>query len=192
MSDGFEKMVLVGALLCCCSSSMIALAGGGAYKFLKTGGIEGTEDFYVKKYELDVLKKSLIEALTNGVIIEERRITHDETNLPLADFIKYEVANSAKFKAQDDRILAKQPYIKPILKWCVKHSTNYNAFRRDTETKAILRVSGTKITPAELHATYFSEVSSEAMKLWKDMCKHRDRYEPKIDPVDTATGGRRK
>ena len=50
MSDGFEKMVLVGALLCCCSSSMIALAGGGAPKFLKTGGVEGTEDFYIKKY----------------------------------------------------------------------------------------------------------------------------------------------
>lgn len=181
MSDGFEKMVLIGALLCCCSSSMIALAGGGAYKFVKTGGVEGTEEFYIKKYELDVLKKSLIEALANGVIIEEYRLKFEDQHLPIADFIKYKVANSGKFKAQDDRILAKQPYIKPILKWCVKHNTNYNAFRRDTETQAILRMNGTKMTPAQLHATYFNDLSLEAMKLWRDMCRHRDRYEPKID-----------
>ena len=58
---------------------------------------------------------------------------------------------------------------------------NYNAFRRDTETKAILRMSGIKMTPAQLHATYFSEVSMKPWKLWKDICKHRDRYEPKIE-----------
>ena len=84
----------------------------------------------------------------------------------MADFIKYKVANSATFKAQDDRILAKQPYIKPILKWC-KAYINYNAFRRDTETKAILRIwhkNDTRTASRDV----FHEVSI-AMKLWKDM-----------------------
>ena len=56
-----DKRVVLVLLLCMCSCSIFAMSAFGIFTAKKSGVIEGTEEYYIQKYDLDKLKKILVQ-----------------------------------------------------------------------------------------------------------------------------------
>ena len=86
-----QKFVLTILILCCVSSiGSVILATTGALEAKRSGAIEGTEEFYVKKFELDKLKKILVDAVAADTVITPTEKTAGDF-LDIDEYIEYKI-----------------------------------------------------------------------------------------------------
>lgn len=126
--------VLILMLILCCGSLM-----GGVFLFSaakSSGDIEGTREFYVKKYELEKLKKDLVKAVANGAKIYPPEKTLADFNLDTDAYTEYKIHQASGKKQREEAIAKAEPFLEPLRFWCAKHKDGYETFKK----------SNTKIT----------------------------------------------
>lgn len=164
-----QKFVLTILILCCvsCIGSVI-LATTGALEAKRSGAIEGTEEFYVKKFELDELKKILTDAVAADTIITPPEKTAGDF-IEIDDYIDYQMLRSKNKNAREATIARSQPHIDKIKRWCSKH---YDALERFKKSEIIIQyLDGTQRKPIQFYARYMDNVSDEGKNLLFNVCK---------------------
>ena len=165
-----QKFVLTILILCCVSSiGSVILATTGALEAKRSGAIEGTEEFYVKKFELDKLKKILVDAVAADTVITPTEKTAGDF-LDIDEYIEYKIQWSAGKKAREEIVARSQPHIDKLKRWCAK---NYDALERfkKSETIVVQYLDGTQRNPLQFYARYMDNVSNEGKQLLKKVCK---------------------
>ena len=157
-------------VLCICSICIIAISGFGLFKAKKSGVIEGTEEYYVKKYELDELKKILIDAVADDTKIVPRDKTLADFSMDVDMFVEYQMQQSMGKKTRDLIIERSKPHIENIKRWCAKHKDGLDAFRKSTALK-ITYLDGTQKSPEGFYRLYMDDVSVAGKTLLSDVCK---------------------
>ena len=165
-----QKFVLTILILCCfsCIGGAI-LATTGALEAKRSGAIEGTEEFYVKKFELDKLKKILVDAIAADTVITPKEKTAGDF-LDIDEYIEYKIQWAAGRKAREEIVARSQPHIDKLKRWCAKHYDALERFKK-SETLMILYLDGTQRTPIQFYARYMDNVSNEGKQLLKKVCK---------------------
>ena len=89
-----DKRIIFLLLVCSlsCIGSVFATLGGLSAK--KSGNIEGTEEFYIKKYELEKLKQILIDAVAADTQIVPPEKTAGDF-IEIDDYIEYKIQFAA-------------------------------------------------------------------------------------------------
>ena len=165
-----QKFVLTILILCCVSCiGGVILATTGALEAKRSGAIEGTEEFYVKKFELDELKKILTDAVAEDTVVTPPEKTAGDF-IDIDDYIDYQILRSKNKKARDATIARSQPHIDKIKRWCSKHYDALERFKK-SETLMILYLDGMQRTPIQFYARYMDNVSNEGKQLLKKVCK---------------------
>ena len=140
-----QKFVLTILILCCVSSiGSVILATTGALEAKRSGAIEGTEEFYVKKFELDKLKKILVDAVAADTVITPTEKTAGDF-LDIDEYIEYKIQWSAGKKAREEIVARSQPHIDKLKRWCAKHYDALERFKK-TETLMILYLDGMQLS----------------------------------------------
>ena len=165
-----QKFVLTILILCCvsCIGGAI-LATTGALEAKRSGAIEGTEEFYVKKFELDELKKILVDAVAADTVITPTEKTAGDF-LDIDEYIEYKIRWSAGKKAREEIVARSQPHIDKLKRWCAKHYDALERFKK-SETLMILYLDGMQRTPIQFYSRYMDNVSNEGKQLLKKVCK---------------------
>jgi len=165
-----QKFVLTILILCCVSSIFtVILATTGALEAKRSGAIEGTEEFYVKKFELDELKKILVDAVAaNTKIIPAEKTMGDF--IEVDDYIDYKIQLSATKKSRDATIARSQPHIDRIKLWCAKHYDALERFKK-SKTIKIAYLDGKQRTPLQFYVRYMDNISNEGKNLLLKVCK---------------------
>ena len=165
-----QKFVLTILILCCfsCIGGAI-LATTGALEAKRSGAIEGTEEFYVKKFELDKLKKILVDAIAADTVVTPKEKTAGDF-LDIDEYIEYKIQRSAGKKEREEIVARSQPHIDKLKRWCAKHYDALERFKK-SETLMILYLDGMQRTPIQFYARYMDNVSNEGKQLLKKVCK---------------------
>ncbi len=165
-----QKFVLTILILCCfsCIGGAI-LATTGALEAKRSGAIEGTEEFYVKKFELDKLKKILVDAIAADTVVTPKEKTAGDF-LDIEEYIEYKIQWAAGRKAREEIVARSQPHIDKLKRWCAKHYDALERFKK-SETLMILYLDGMQRTPIQFYARYMDNVSNEGKQLLKKVCK---------------------
>jgi len=166
-----SRKFLITVLIACMISIVfsVVVAATGFLQAKKSGVIEGTEEFYVKKFELDELKKILVDAVAaNTKIIPAEKTMGDF--IEVDDYIDYKIQLSATKKSRDATIARSQPHIDRIKLWCAKH---YDALERFKKSKTIKigYLDGKQRTPLQFYVRYMDNVSNEGKNLLLKVCK---------------------
>jgi len=149
-----------------CIGSVFAVAGGISAK--KSGNIEGTEEFYIKKYDLEKLKKILIDAVAaDAQIVPPEKTSSDFIDID--DYIEYKIQFAAGKDARDEIINRSQPHINKLKNWCAEHYDALNTFRKST--KKITYLNGTQLTAEQFYAKFMQSISDEGKLLLFKVCK---------------------
>lgn len=159
--------VLILMLILCCGSLM-----GGVFLFStakSAGDIEGTREFYIKKYELEKLKKDMIKAVANDAKILPPEKTLADFNMDFDAYTNYKIEYSAGKQKREETIARSTPLLEPLKLWCAKHKDGYETFKK-SNTK-ITGLDGSQITAATFDREYFTDVSEEGKKLLKQICE---------------------
>jgi hypothetical protein len=168
--DSRQKFMLTLIILCCVGSIVTLILGvAGAAEAKRSGMIEGTEEFYVKKFELDELKKILVDAVAaNTKVIPPEKTMGDfiETD----DYIDYKIQLASNKKSRDATIARSQPHIDRIKLWCAKHYDALERFKKSKNIK-ITYLDGTERTPLQFYVRYMDNVSNEGKNLLLKVCK---------------------
>ena len=165
-----QKFVLTILILCCVSCiGGVILATTGALEAKRSGAIEGTEEFYVKKFELDKLKKILNDAVAADTVITPKQKTARDF-LDTEEYIQYKIEWSTSKKAREEAIARSQPHIDKLKQWCAKHYDALERFKK-SETLMILYLDGTQRKPIQFYARYMDNVSDEGKQLLKKVCE---------------------
>ena len=163
-----DKRIVLVLLLCMCSCSIFAMSALGIFTAKKSGAIEGTEEYYIQKYELDKLKKILVDAMVaDTVIVPEEKTAGDF--LEIDDFIEYKIQFAATEAQRNETIARSQPHIDRIKRWCAKHYDAVDAFKKSTTIK-INYLDGTQISAKKFYDRYMNGVSNEAKALLLKIC----------------------
>jgi len=163
-----DKRIIFLLLVCSlsCIGSVFTTLGGLSAK--KSGNIEGTEEFYIKKYELDKLKKILVDAMVaDTTIVPEEKTVGDF--LDIDDFIEYKIQFTATETQRNETIARSQPHIDRIKRWCAKHYDAVDTFKKSTTIK-INYLDGTQISAKKFYDRYMNGVSDEAKALLLKIC----------------------
>ena len=165
-----QKLILTILLVCCLGSigTMIIVTTGLA-EAKRSGAIEGTEEFYAKKFDLDELKKILIDAVAADTVVTPPEKTAGDF-LDIDEYIEYKIHWSTGKKVRDEIVARSQPHIDKIKRWCAK---NYDALERfkKSETVIIQYLDGAQREPIQFYARYMDNVSNEGKQLLKKVCK---------------------
>jgi hypothetical protein len=165
-----QKFVLTILILCCVSCiGGVILATTGALEAKRSGAIEGTEEFYVKKFELDKLKKILVDAIAADTVVTPKEKTAGDF-LDIDEYIEYKIQWAAGKKVREETVARSQPHIDKLKRWCAKHYDALERFKK-SETLMILYLDGTQRKPIQFYARYMDDVSNEGKQLLKKVCK---------------------
>ena len=163
-----DKRVVLVLLLCMCSILIFAMSAFGIFTAKKSGVIEGTEEYYIQKYELDKLKKILVDAMVaDTTIVTEEKTVGDF--LDIDDFIEYKIQFAATETQRNETIARSQPHIDRIKRWCAKHYDAVDTFKKSTTIK-INYLDGTQISAKKFYDRYMNGVSDEAKALLLKIC----------------------
>jgi len=165
-----NKAVTILIILCICSIGIFAISGLSLFEAKKSGAIEGTEEYYIKKFELDALKKVLVDAIANDAKIVPPDKTLVDFNMDIDMFVEYQIQQSAGKKDREATIEKSKPYIDNIKQWCAKHKDGLDTFRKSTTVK-ITYLDGTQKSAENFYASYMTNVSDAGKKLLSDVCK---------------------
>ena len=165
-----QKFVLTILILCCVSSiGGVILATTGAIEAKRSGAIEGTEEYYAKKFELDKLKTILVDAIAADTVVLPKEKTAGDF-LDIDEYIEYKIQWAAGKKVREETVARSQPHIDKLKRWCAKHYDALERFKK-SETLMILYLDGTQRTPIQFYARYMDNVSNEGKQLLKKVCK---------------------
>lgn len=149
-----------------CIGSMFAVAGSMSAK--ESGNIEGTEEFYIKKYELEKLKQILIDA----VAVDAQYIPPEKTAgdfIDIDDYIEYKIQFAAGKDAREEIITRSQPHINKLKRWCAEHYDALGNFRKSANK--ITYLDGTQLTAEQFYAKFMQNISDEGKLLLFKVCK---------------------
>jgi hypothetical protein len=163
-----DKRIIFLLLVCSlsCIGSVFATLGGLSAK--KSGNIEGTEEFYIKKYELEKLKQILIDAVAADTQIVPPEKTAGDF-IEIDDYIEYKIQFAAGKDTREEIINRSQPHIDKLKRWCAEHYDALNTFRKSTNK--ITHLDGTQVTAEKFYATFMSNISDEGKLLLFKICK---------------------
>jgi hypothetical protein len=163
-----DKRIIFLLLVCSlsCIGSVFATLGGLSAK--KSGNIEGTEEFYIKKYELEKLKQILIDAVAADTQIVPPEKTAGDF-IEIDDYIEYKIQFAAGKDTREEIINRSQPHIDKLKRWCAEHYDALNTFRKSTNK--ITYLDGTQVTAEKFYATFISNISDEGKLLLFKICK---------------------
>lgn len=163
-----DKRIIFLLLVCSlsCIGSVFATLGGLSAK--KSGNIEGTEEFYIKKYELEKLKQILIDAVAADTQIVPPEKTAGDF-IEIDDYIEYKIQFAAGKDTREEIINRSQPHIDKLKRWCAEHYDALNTFRKSTNK--ITYLDGTQVTAENFYATFMSNISDEGKLLLFKICK---------------------
>lgn len=164
-----KKFIMTVVIMCVCSSMIAGLAAAGAYEYKKSGAVEGTEEYYAKKYKLEELKKILVDAVAADTEIVAPEKTLEDFVMDVDAYLDYKIAYEA---GENDRNVVRersQPHIDNIKTWCATH---YDAFEdfKDSSSK-IYYLDGSSITAAKFYRNFMSTISDEGKQLLSKLCK---------------------
>lgn len=163
--DELIIFLLLVCVLCCIGSIFAALSGLSAKK---SGNIEGTEEFYIKKYELEKLKQILIDAVASDTQIVPPEKTAGDF-IEIDDYIEYKIQFSAGKDAREEIINRSQPHIDKLKRWCAEHYDALNTFRKSKNM--ITYLDGTQLTAEQFYARFMLNISDEGKLLLFKICK---------------------
>jgi len=163
-----DKRIIAIGLLCVfsCIISIISVLGGLDAK--KSGIVEGTEEYYIKKYELDKLKKILNDAVAADTEIVPPEKTAGDF-IDIDDYIEYKIQFSAEKKQRNEIIERSQPHIDKLKRWCAEHYDAVEKFK-NSNTK-ITYLSGTQITAGQFYGKFMEGVSDKGKLLLFKICR---------------------
>jgi hypothetical protein len=163
-----DKRIIFLLLVCSlsCIGSVFATLGGLSAK--KSGNIEGTEEFYIKKYELEKLKQILIDAVAADTQIVPPEKTAGDF-IEIDDYIEYKIQFAAGKDAREEIINRSQPHIDKLKRWCAEHYDALNTFRKSTNM--ITYLDGTQLTAEQFYARFMLNISDEGKLLLFKICK---------------------
>lgn len=158
-----SKGVTLAIAMCVCSSLLSGLGVYAGIRAKQSGSIEGTEEYYIKKYELDALKKILTDAIVADTIIyPPAKTLYDFADTD--DFIDYQIQMSAENKKREEDEARSAPHINNIREWCAKHCDALETFLK-SKTIRITRLDGSQMTPSEFYRIYMEDVSDDGKLL---------------------------
>jgi hypothetical protein len=158
-----SKGVTLAIAMCVCSSLLSGLGVYAGIRAKQSGSIEGTEEYYIKKYELDVLKKILVDAIVANTVI----YPPPKTLYHFADtdeFIDYQIQMSAENKKREEDEERSAPHINNIREWCAKHCDALESFLKSGSIR-ITRLDGSQLTSLEFYNMYMEDVSEDGKRL---------------------------
>ena len=163
-----DKRIIFLLLVCSlsCIGSVFTTLGGLSAK--KSGSIEGTEEFYIKKYELEKLKQILIDAVAADTQIVPPEKTAGDF-IEIDDYIEYKIQFAAGKDAREEIINRSQPHIDKLKRWCAEHYDTLNTFRKSTDK--ITYLDGTQLTAEQFYAKFIQNISDEGKSLLFKICK---------------------
>ena len=163
-----DKRIIFLILVClmCCTSSIFAALGGLSAK--KSGSIEGTEEFYIKKYELEKLKQILIDAVAADTQIVPPEKTAGDF-IDIDDYIEYKIQFAAGKDAREEIVNRSQPHIDKLKRWCAEHYDALGNFRKSANK--ITYLDGTQLTAEQFYAKFMQNISDEGKLLLFKICK---------------------
>lgn len=160
-----KNIIIIILVLCCISSITGGIIGMRAKQ---TGKIEGTEEFYVQKYELDKIKGILIDAIAAGTeIVPPLKTAADFREIE--DYMDYMKVVAVEQKARDEKIARSQPHIDRIKGWCAKHKDAVEEFKK-SETIRITYLTGKTLTAGQFYDAYMQDVSNAGKVLLFKVC----------------------
>ncbi len=165
-----QKLILTILLVCCLGSiGTVIIVTTGLAEAKRSGAIEGTEEFYAKKFDLGELKKILIDAVAADTVVTPPEKTAGDF-LDIDEYIEYKIQRSSGKKAREEIVARSQPHIDKLKRWCAK---NYDALERfkKSETIVVQYLDGTQRNPLQFYARYMDNVSDEGKQLLKKVCK---------------------
>jgi hypothetical protein len=136
----------------------------------KSGMISGTEEFYIKKYELDKLKTILINAVAADTTIFPPEKTLSDFAGDVDKFVEYKIELSEKKKQRDEIALRSKPHIENIKIWCAKNHDNVEKFKK-SDTIKITYLNGSQVPAATFYKIFMSSISDDGKKLLKEICE---------------------
>lgn len=163
-----DKRIIAVILLCffSCVGSIMAIMGGLDAK--KTGEIEGTEEYYIKKYELQKLKDILNDAVAADTQIVPPEKTAGDF-IDIDDYIEYKIQFSADKKSRNEIIERSQPHIDKLKRWCAEH---YDAVEKFRKSNAVITyLSGTQVSAGQFYGKFMEGVSEEGKLLLFKICR---------------------
>ena len=93
-----QKLILTILLVCCLGSiGTVIIVTTGLAEAKRSGAIEGTEEFYAKKFELDELKKILTDAVAADTVVTPPEKTAGDF-IDIDDYIDYQILRSKNGK----------------------------------------------------------------------------------------------
>jgi|SRR6056300_766973 hypothetical protein len=155
-------------LLLLCISSVLLVAGLVQAK--KSGMISGTEEFYIKMYELDKLRTILIDAVAADAQIFPPEKTLSDFAGDVDQFVEYKIELAEKKKQRDEIALRSKPHIENIKMWCAKNHDNVEKFKK-SDTIKIIYLNGSQVSAATFYKIFMSSISDDGKKLLKDICE---------------------
>lgn len=144
----------------------MAIIGGLDAK--KTGEIEGTEEYYIKKYELQKLKDILNDAVAADTQIVPPEKTAGDF-IDIDDYIEYKIQFSAGKKERNEIIERSQPHIDKLKRWCAEHYDAVEKFRKSNTV--ITYLSGTQVSAGQFYGKFMEGVSEEGKLLLFKICR---------------------
>lgn len=166
---GRSRRIIISLLVMCIISSLFAgLAAAGAYEYKKSGAIEGTEEYYIKKYKLDDLKKILIDAIAADTEIVPTEKTFADFAYDTDAYVEYQMEWASTKDQREATQARSQPHIDAIKNWCAENKTGVKNFK--TSNAMITYLDGTQKTSQSFYNSYMRDVSDEAKILLFKIC----------------------
>jgi len=163
-----DKRIIALILLCFFSCVVSVMAAMGSLDAKKSGEIEGTEEYYMKKYELQKLKDILNDAVAADTqIVPPEKTAGDFVDID--EYIEYKIQMSAEKKQRDEIIERSQPHIDKLKRWCAEHYDAVDKFRK-SKTK-ITYLSGTQVSAGQFYGKFMEGVSDEGKLLLFKICR---------------------
>jgi hypothetical protein len=159
-----KVIILVILLMISCALSIAA-----AIQAKKSGMISGTEEFYVKMYELDKLKTILIDAVAADTTIFPPEKTLSDFAGDVDRFVEYKIELAEKKKQRDEIALRSKPHIENIKMWCATHYDNVEKFKK-SDTIKIMYLNGSQVSPSIFYKRFMSTISDDGKELLKEIC----------------------
>lgn len=147
-----------------------ALSIGAALHAKKTGMIIGTEEYYIKKYELDKLKQILIDAVAADTTISLPEKTLSDFAGDVDTFIEYKIELAEKKKQREETELRSKPHIENIKVWCATNKDNVENFKNSSTIK-ITYLNGSRVSAATFYNRFMSTISDDGKKLLEELCE---------------------
>ena len=154
--------------MCILSSMLAGVAVFGFFDAKKTGNVEGTEEFYIKKYELEKLKQILIDAVASDAQFVPPEKTAGDF-IDIDDYIEYKIQLAAGKDVREEIISRSKPHIDKLKRWCAEHYDALANFRKSANK--ITYLDGTQLTAEQFYAKFMQNISDEGKLLLFKVCK---------------------